>query len=122
MATHLEQQQEGEQFRVLDPASLPDTPSFPNKSAFLGGGTAAGLALGVGILFLLALNDKSLHTERDVETYLKLPVLAAVPLLELAGYALVLGRQCQGPSLAWTASEPAVEERRRKAPTAEGKT
>jgi uncharacterized protein involved in exopolysaccharide biosynthesis len=87
MATHLEQQQEGEQFRVLDPASLPDTPSFPNKPAFLGGGTAAGLALGVGILFLLALSDKSLHTERDVETYLKLPVLAAVPLLELAGYA-----------------------------------
>lgn len=83
MATDLEQQQEGEQFRVLDPPSLPDTPSFPKKPMFLGGGAGAGLALGLGILFLLAVSDKSLHTERDVETYLKLPVLAAVPLLEV---------------------------------------
>ena len=84
MATNLEQQQEGEQFRVLDPASLPDKPSFPNKPLFLGGGAGAGLALGLGILFLLAVSDTSLHTERDVEVYLKLPVLAAVPLLDVA--------------------------------------
>src|SRR6266852_9436658 len=31
MATDLQHQQEGEQFRVLDPASLPDKPSFPKK-------------------------------------------------------------------------------------------
>ncbi|MGB2621035.1 MAG: GNVR domain-containing protein [Candidatus Acidiferrum sp.] len=84
MSTNLEQQQEGEQFRVLDPASLPDAPSFPKKPMFLGGGAGAGLALGLGILFLLAVSDKSLHTERDVETYLKLPVLASVPLFEVA--------------------------------------
>ena len=83
MATNLEQQQEGEQFRVLDPASLPDQPSFPKKPMFLGGGAGAGLALGLGIMFLLAVSDKSLHTERDVEMYLKLPVLAAVPLFEV---------------------------------------
>jgi len=87
MATNLQQQQEGEQFRMLDPASLPDKPSFPNVPLFLGGGAGAGFALGVGILFLLAVNDKSLHTERDVETYLKLPVLAAVPLFEAVGRA-----------------------------------
>jgi polysaccharide chain length determinant protein (PEP-CTERM system associated) len=85
MATNLQQQQEGEQFRVLDPASLPDTPSFPKKPIFLGGGAGAGLALGLGILFLLAVSDKSLHTERDVETYLKISVLAAVPLFDTAG-------------------------------------
>lgn len=82
MATDLQQQQEGEQFRMLDPPSLPDKPSFPKKSLFLGGGAGAGFALGVGILLLLAVTDKSLHTERDVETYLKLPVLVAVPLFE----------------------------------------
>ena len=48
MATNLEQQQEGEQFRVLDPASLPDKPSFPKKPMLLGGGAGAGLALGLG--------------------------------------------------------------------------
>lgn len=87
MATNLEQQQEGEQFKVLDPASLPDKPSFPNKLLFLGGGTGAGLVLGLGILYLLAVSDTSLHTEREVETYLKLPVLATVPLFDKAGQA-----------------------------------
>jgi hypothetical protein len=43
------------------------------------------LALGLGILFLLAVSDKSLHTAQDVETYLKIPVLAAVPLFDTAG-------------------------------------
>jgi len=95
MATNLEQQQEGEQFKVLDPASLPDQPSFPKKPVFLGGGAGAGLALGLGILFLLAVSDTSLHTERDVETYLKLPVLAAVPLLDVTvrGEMSMLGNE-----------------------------
>jgi protein tyrosine kinase modulator len=87
MATNLQQQQEGEQFRMLDPASLPDKPSFPKVPMFLGGGAGAGFALGMGILFLLAVNDKCLHTEQDVESYLKLPVLAAVPLFEVVGHA-----------------------------------
>ena len=87
MATSLQQQQEGEQFRMLDPASLPDKPSFPNVPVFLGGGAGAGFALGLGILFMLAVNDRSLHTERDVETYLKLAVLATVPLFDKVGQA-----------------------------------
>lgn len=82
MASNLQQQQEGEQFRVLDPASLPDKPSFPKVPMFLAGGAAGGLALGLGILFLLAVSDKSLHTERDVEMHLKLPVLSVVPLFD----------------------------------------
>lgn len=82
ISKNLEQKQEGEQFRVLDPPNLPNAPSFPKKPVFLGGGAAAGLALGLGILFLIAMSDKSLHTERDVETYLKLPVLALVPLFD----------------------------------------
>jgi polysaccharide chain length determinant protein (PEP-CTERM system associated) len=85
MATNLQQQQEGEQFRMLDPPSLPVTASFPKKSVFLVGGFGAGCVLGAGVLLLLAVTDRSLHTERDVETYLKLPMLAAVPLFEAAG-------------------------------------
>jgi len=87
MASNLQQQQEGEQFRMLDPASLPNQPSFPKVPIFFGGGAGAGFALGLGILFLLAMNDQSLHTARDVETYLKLPVLATVPLFEAAEHA-----------------------------------
>jgi polysaccharide chain length determinant protein (PEP-CTERM system associated) len=84
MATSLAHQQEGEQFRVLDPPSLPASPSFPKKINFVGGGLGAGLALGLAILYLLMAMDKTVHTERDVEVCLKLPVLASIPLLEVS--------------------------------------
>jgi polysaccharide chain length determinant protein (PEP-CTERM system associated) len=82
MATRLEQEQEGEQFRVLDPANLPDKPSFPNRLLFAGGGFGGGLALGLGIAFLLEIRDTSLRTERDVEFALRLPLLAMIPAVE----------------------------------------
>jgi polysaccharide chain length determinant protein (PEP-CTERM system associated) len=82
VAGDLESQQESEQFRVLDPPNLPDRPSFPKKAYFAGGGLGGGLALGLAILCLIAMGDKSMHTERDVELALKLPVLALVPVLE----------------------------------------
>jgi protein tyrosine kinase modulator len=85
MASDLEHQQQSEQFRVLDPPSLPEKPSFPKKSYFAGGGLGGGLVLGLGLLYLIAFNDKSMHTERDVELFLKLPVLAMVPMLDMAG-------------------------------------
>jgi polysaccharide chain length determinant protein (PEP-CTERM system associated) len=83
MATDLAHQQEGEQFRVLDPPSLPANPSFPNKVKFAGGGLAGGFALGLGILYVLMLADQTFHTEKDVELSLKLPVLTTIPLLEM---------------------------------------
>lgn len=82
MATDLVHQQEGEQFRILDPASLPTSPSFPKMLQFAGGGLGGGAMLGLVILYLLMAMDKTLHTEREVETYMKLPVLVSVPMLE----------------------------------------
>jgi len=80
MATDLEHQQESE-LRVLDPPNLPSEASFPKKKLFAAGGLSAGLALGLGILFLIAISDRSMHTERDIEVFLKLPVLTSVPVL-----------------------------------------
>jgi polysaccharide chain length determinant protein (PEP-CTERM system associated) len=82
MATQLEHDQQGEQFRVLDPANLPDKPSFPNRRLFAAGGFGGGLALGLGLAFLLEMKDSSFKTERDVELALQLPVLAMVPAIE----------------------------------------
>ncbi len=79
MATELDRQQEGEQFRVLDPANLPDKPAFPNRPVFALGGLAGGLGLGLGLAFLLEMRDTSMRTERDIEFVLRLPVLAMVP-------------------------------------------
>jgi polysaccharide chain length determinant protein (PEP-CTERM system associated) len=84
MATDLEHQQESETFKVLDAPSLPLTPTFPKKIIFVSGGLGAGLALGLGILYLLAVGDKSMYTERDVETCMKMPVLTMVPSFDVS--------------------------------------
>jgi uncharacterized protein involved in exopolysaccharide biosynthesis len=85
LAGVLESQQESEQFKVFDPPSLPNQPSFPNKIVFASSGFGGGFVVGLGILYLLAAGDKSLHTERDVELALKLPVLATMPTLQVLG-------------------------------------
>jgi polysaccharide chain length determinant protein (PEP-CTERM system associated) len=83
MATSLAHQQEGEQFRVLDPPSLPASPSFPKRINFIVEGLGAGSMLAIVILYILMAMDTSLYTEKDVETCLKVPVLVGIPMLEV---------------------------------------
>ena len=79
MATQAQQQQQGEQMALLDPATLPDSPSFPNRLLFAGGGLGAGLVLGLGLALWMELRDKSIRTQADAEAALDLPMLVAVP-------------------------------------------
>jgi uncharacterized protein involved in exopolysaccharide biosynthesis len=69
----------GERMFPLNPADLPDSPSFPNRLIFALGGLAAGLAVGAGISLLLELKDNSIRNERDAEAVMELPTLIAVP-------------------------------------------
>lgn len=82
MATALEKRQEGETFSVLDAANLPDKPSFPSPPLFTGAGFLLGLSLGLGLTYLIEIQDTSMRSERDVETLLRLPVLAMIPPVE----------------------------------------
>ena len=66
----------------LDPANLPDKPSFPNRPMFAFGGLAGGFALGIAIAFFQESRDSSFRSERDVEFALRFPVLAMVPAIE----------------------------------------
>lgn len=81
MATDMERRQQGERMRLLNPASLPKSPSFPNRIWFAGGGLGTGLALGLGFALWLELRDKSIRTEKDVEAVLNLPLLVSLPWL-----------------------------------------
>ena len=82
MAVALQRRQQGEQFKPLDPASLPTKPEFPNRPLFAAGGFVGGLALGAGLILFLEFRDKSLRTESDVELLLKLPTLVMVPVMD----------------------------------------
>ena len=80
MATDLEHRQQGEQFRVMDDANLPDAPTFPKRPVFAAGGLVAGLGLGLLVVAFLEHRDKTLHTERDIWTFTKLPTLGVISL------------------------------------------
>ena len=82
MATALEQRQQCEQFRVMDPPNLPDAPTFPNRIVFAGGGFAGGLVLGLLIAALLEYRDTSLRNERDIWAFTKLPTLATISRID----------------------------------------
>jgi len=81
MSTQYDQSQQDDRFHVLDPANFPNEPSFPKLPMFAGGGFGAGLALALGLSFLLEMHDTSMRSEHDVEVVLRLPVLAMIPVI-----------------------------------------
>ncbi len=78
-ASNLERRQIGEQFKVLDPARMPEKPISPNRIRINSMGAVAGLGLGLGLVLLLEYRDRTMRTEEDVVGALALPVLALVP-------------------------------------------
>jgi hypothetical protein len=80
MATELEHQQQGELFRIMDDANLPDQPTSPNRPRFAIGGFLVGIGLGIAIVAFLEYRDKSLRSERDVWAFTKLPTLGIIAL------------------------------------------
>jgi uncharacterized protein involved in exopolysaccharide biosynthesis len=82
MSSDLERRQLGEHFSILDSASLPENPSFPIRWQFALGGLGGGFALGGALVLLMEMRDKSIRTESDIESLLKLPTLVMVPSIE----------------------------------------
>jgi polysaccharide chain length determinant protein (PEP-CTERM system associated) len=79
ISANLERRQQGEQFKVIEPAHLPERPYSPNRKRLNAIGAALGLALGLGLAALLEYFDTSMRNEEDVLIALALPVLALVP-------------------------------------------
>ncbi|HZL27102.1 MAG TPA: GNVR domain-containing protein [Acidobacteriaceae bacterium] len=78
MARDLESAQQGEQFRLMDEANLPEDPTFPNRQLFAAGGLFLGLAIGLALAAFLEYKDTALRTEQDVWAFTQLPTLAVI--------------------------------------------
>jgi uncharacterized protein involved in exopolysaccharide biosynthesis len=81
ISANLERGQIGEQFKMLDPARLPEKPASPDRPRlyFL----ALLLAVGVGLASAGGAEylDRGLRSEDDVRLALALPVLATIPVI-----------------------------------------
>jgi len=79
LATSLEQNQQGQQFRLLDPSRLPDKPASPNHILFSLGGLILGIAVGAGLTALFELTDARIRNEEDLEGLVAARVLVGIP-------------------------------------------
>jgi uncharacterized protein involved in exopolysaccharide biosynthesis len=81
MAANLERTQRGEQFEVVDPAEIPDSPYRPDVRRALP--ASFGLALLLGLALSLGLNylDNSFTSVEQMERQGTFPVLVVVPPL-----------------------------------------
>jgi polysaccharide chain length determinant protein (PEP-CTERM system associated) len=84
IASNLEQQQIGEQYKLLDAAQLPERPFSPDRPKMALTAASAGLVVGLVLAGLLEYRDRSFKTDQDVMGVLSVPVLASVPLMQSA--------------------------------------
>ena len=79
IAANLERRQIGEQFKVLDPARLPEKPSSPDRPKLYLLGLAIALAVGVALAAVSEYLDRTVRSEEDVRLVLNFPVHATFP-------------------------------------------
>jgi polysaccharide chain length determinant protein (PEP-CTERM system associated) len=79
MASELEHRDDSEQFRILDPANLPDKPASPNLILINGAGILGSIIIGLLLALFTEVRDATLHDSADVERYLSIPVISAIP-------------------------------------------
>ena len=81
LATNLEKRQQGEQFRIIDPPSLPLKPYFPDRFKMSLVGVGLGLVLSLGLTAAMETIAPRIHKEEDLHELISAPVLEGIPSL-----------------------------------------
>lgn len=81
ISANLEKRQIGEQFKILDPARMPERPVSPDRPRLYLIALLAAVAIGIGLAAAAEYFDRTLRTEADVRAALNLMVLATVPYM-----------------------------------------
>ena len=84
LSANLERAQAGEQFKILDPARVPERPYSPDHIRTTAIGAVAGLGFGLALALLLEMRDSTIRREDDIVRLLALPVIAVVPMMHTA--------------------------------------
>ena len=81
ISLNMEKKQKGEQFQIIDPATLPEKPISPNMKILFLLTLVAGPNIGLGLIFLMEYFNTSFRNPEDLESYLDLSVLATLPIV-----------------------------------------
>jgi succinoglycan biosynthesis transport protein ExoP len=81
LATSLGNQQQGQQFRIIDPPKLPDKPSAPNRFLISLIGLSLGIVSGLGLATFMEFTDVRFRHEKDLEGILPARLLVGIPRL-----------------------------------------
>ena len=79
ISENLEKRQQGEIFRILDPANLPLSPYKPNRAMMFLVGLVIAFGGGLGLVFLREQLDQSFKTGEELSEAVGMPVLAVIP-------------------------------------------
>lgn len=70
------------EFRIIEPPTYPEKPSWPNRPKYILAGVGAGFFLGFLLALVLSLMDSRIYYPSDVESIEGLRVVAIIPPIE----------------------------------------
>ena len=79
---NLERNQKGSKFKIVDSARVPEKPSKPNFLKMLLVEVALGMGVGLGGVLLFDFIDTSFKDVGELEEYIGVPVICAIPFIE----------------------------------------
>ena len=79
ISENLEKRQKGEQFRIVDPANLPQEPFKPDRRKIILMGSLLSGGLGIGVIFLKEYLEPHYRKPEDFQEAINLPVLGTIP-------------------------------------------
>lgn len=77
----LEVNQQAERFEVIERAEPPERPSSPNRPVIAAAGFVGSLGVGVGLVLLMELLNRSIRTAADLERRLDLRPVVTIPYI-----------------------------------------
>jgi len=75
---------ESEDIEILDPALVPDVPTNRDKKQKAALGGIVGLMMGIGVVLVTEVMDKSIKSVDDIRRFLKMPVLGTIPKIDFS--------------------------------------
>lgn len=81
LASNMEKRQQGEQFRIIDPPNLPQSPDWPNRLLVSLAAVAIGLIVGIVTAIASELLDDRIHSENMIKSMFPGKVLVGIPVL-----------------------------------------